>query len=223
MPRGEHILAIDQGTTSTRAIVFDPTGHPLVTAQKELTQIFPRDGWVEHDPEEIWQTTVEVVAKALAESESVGCEVVVIGITNQRETTVIWDRTTGQPIYNAIVWQDRRTADTCERLKSAGYGPVVTERSGLLLDPYFSGTKIAWILDHVEGARASARAGNLAFGTTDCFLLWRLTGGVVHATDATNASRTMLFNIHDDRWDDRVALDAGRACPVVTRGQGQRR
>ena len=196
MPSAKHIMAIDQGTTSTRAIIFDDTGSVLSVAQKEFTQIFPQDGWVEHDPEEIWQTTLEVITKASADSQSRGGELVAIGITNQRETTVVWDRATGKPIYNAIVWQDRRTAPACERLNSEGYAKLVTERTGLLLDPYFSGTKIAWILDNVEGARARAQAGKLAFGTTDCFLLWRLTGGKVHATDATNASRTMLFDIH---------------------------
>ena len=204
MSSAKHILAIDQGTTSTRAIVFDDGGTPLASAQKEFTQIFPRDGWVEHDPEEIWQTTLEVVRDALANSEALGGEVIALGITNQRETTVVWDRSTGQPIYNAIVWQDRRTADVCERLKSNGNNQLVTERTGLLLDPYFSGTKIAWILDNVDGARARALSGDLAFGTTDCFLLWRLTGGEIHATDATNASRTMLFNIHENVWDETL-------------------
>ena len=204
MSSAKHILAIDQGTTSTRAIVFDDGGNPLASAQKEFTQIFPRDGWVEHDPEEIWQTTLEVVRDALANSEALGGEVIALGITNQRETTVVWDRSTGQPIYNAIVWQDRRTADVCERLKSNGNNQLVTERTGLLLDPYFSGTKIAWILDNVDGARARALSGDLAFGTTDCFLLWRLTGGEIHATDATNASRTMLFNIHENVWDETL-------------------
>ena len=204
MSNAKHILAIDQGTTSTRAIVFDDGGTPLASAQKEFTQIFPRDGWVEHDPEEIWQTTLEVVRDALANSEALGGEVIALGITNQRETTVVWDRSTGQPIYNAIVWQDRRTADVCERLKSNGNNQLVTERTGLLLDPYFSGTKIAWILDNVDGARARALSGDLAFGTTDCFLLWRLTGGEIHATDATNASRTMLFNIHENVWDETL-------------------
>lgn len=204
MRGAKHILAIDQGTTSTRAIIFDVSGNLLSTEQKEFTQIFPRDGWVEHDPEEIWQTTLDVVSKAIANSDTSGGEVVAIGISNQRETTVVWDRVTGQPIYNAIVWQDRRTADVCERLRSDGYSPLVGERTGLLLDPYFSGTKIAWILDNVEGARPRALAGELAFGTTDCFLLWRLTGGKVHATDATNASRTMLFDIHQNRWDQTL-------------------
>ena len=204
MPGKKHILAIDQGTTSTRAIIFDASGNPLGTAQQEFTQLFPRDGWVEHNPEEIWRTTLEVVSNALTQSDALGGEVVAIGITNQRETTIVWDRVTGQPIYNAIVWQDRRTAATCERLRSEGYERMVAERTGLLLDPYFSGTKIAWILDNVEGARTRALAGELAFGTTDCFLLWRLTAGKVHATDATNASRTLLFDIHRNEWDETL-------------------
>ena len=204
MPGEKHILAIDQGTTSTRAIIFDTSGNPLGTAQKEFTQLFPRDGWVEHNPEEIWRTTLEVVSGALVQSDGLGGEVVAIGITNQRETTIVWDRVTGQPIYNAIVWQDRRTAATCERLRSEGHSRLVAERTGLLLDPYFSGTKIAWILDNVDGARTRALAGELAFGTTDCFLLWRLTAGKVHATDATNASRTLLFDIHRNEWDETL-------------------
>ncbi len=199
------ILAIDQGTTSTRAMVFDRTGEPRAVAQQEFTQHYPKDGWVEHDAEEIWKTTLSVCRKALkkVEAENAG-NVACIGITNQRETTVIWDRETGKPIHNAIVWQDRRTADTCRELKEAGFEEKVTQATGLLLDPYFSATKIAWILDHVDGAREAAERGRLAFGTTDCFLLWGLTGGRVHATDATNASRTLLFNIHDQGWDDEL-------------------
>ncbi len=199
------ILAIDQGTTSTRAMVFDRTGEPRAVAQQEFTQHYPKDGWVEHDAEEIWKTTLSVCRKALkkVEAENAG-NVACIGITNQRETTVIWDRETGKPIHNAIVWQDRRTADTCRELKETGFEEKVTQATGLLLDPYFSATKIAWILDHVDGAREAAERGRLAFGTTDCFLLWGLTGGRVHATDATNASRTLLFNIHDQGWDDEL-------------------
>ncbi len=199
------ILAIDQGTTSTRAMVFDRTGEPRAVAQQEFTQHYPKDGWVEHDAEEIWKTTLSVCRKALkkVEAENAG-NVACIGITNQRETTVIWDRETGKPIHNAIVWQDRRTADTCRELKETGFEEKVTQATGLLLDPYFSATKIAWILDHVDGAREAAERGRLAFGTTDCFLLWRMTGGQVHATDATNASRTLLFNIHDQVWDDEL-------------------
>ncbi len=201
MPRDRLILAIDQGTTSTRAIVYGIDGTPIVTAQREFRQIFPRDGWVEHDPEEIWSTTLEVCREAL---NGRAREVIAIGLTNQRETTVVWDRKTHAPLGHAIVWQDRRTADACEALKVAGKEPLVTERTGLLLDPYFSATKLRWILDHEDGARARAEAGELAFGTTDCFLLWRLTQGRVHATDATNASRTMLYNIHTGRWDDEL-------------------
>ncbi len=202
MPRTEHILAIDQGTSSSRAIVFDAAGTPLASAQQEFAQHYPADGWVEHDPEEIWTTTVEVCRRAL--DDGAGRGVVAIGITNQRETTVVWDRATGEPVYPAIVWQDRRTSEVCQRLKQAGHEPMVTARSGLLIDPYFSATKVAWILDNVAGARARAGRGELAFGTIDSFLLWRLTGGKVHATDATNAARTNLYNIHDDAWDDEL-------------------
>ncbi len=196
------ILAIDQGTTSTRAMVFDQAGTPRAVAQREFSQHYPREGWVEHDAEEIWDTTLDVCRQALekVKAEKAG-EVACIGITNQRETTVVWDRESGKPIHRAIVWQDRRTADVCGKLKQAGAEAEVTRATGLLLDPYFSATKIAWILDHVEGAREAAEKGRLAFGTTDCFLLWRLTGGRVHATDATNASRTLLYNIHDQQWD----------------------
>ena len=198
---GKHILAIDQGTTSTRAIVFDAAGRPLASAQKELPQIFPRPGWVEHDPEEIWQATVEVCRGALAKAKLQPADLAGIGITNQRETTVVWDRATGKPVHNAIVWQDRRTAERCAELKKAGHEKAVTDKTGLLLDPYFSGTKIAWILDHVAGARAAAEKGALAAGTIECFLLWRLCGGKVHASDATNASRTLLLDIRTGRWD----------------------
>src|SRR6202051_831865 len=201
---GRHILAIDQGTTSTRAIVFDATGRPLASAQKELPQIFPQAGWVEHDPEEIWSATVEVCRGALAKARLDARVLAGIGITNQRETTVVWDRATGKAVHNAIVWQDRRTADICARLKSEGHEPAISAKTGLIIDPYFSGTKVAWILDHVPGARARAERGELMFGTVDCYLLWRLTGGKVHATDATNASRTLLFNIHTGAWDDEL-------------------
>ena len=204
MSSAKYILAIDQGTTSTRAIIFNDRGTPLIIHQKEFTQIFPRDGWVEHNPQEIWQSTLEVVTKALSESDMCAGEVVAMGITNQRETTLIWDRTTGEPVYNAIVWQDRRTADVCDRMKACGHTDIVSERTGLILDPYFSATKIAWILDNVEGARTRAQAGELLFGTPDSFLLWKLTGGAVHATDATNASRTMLYNIRDHAWDETL-------------------
>ena len=202
------ILAIDQGTTSSRALVFDLSGNVVATAQKELTQHYPADGWVEHDAEEIWTDTLAMCRQALAEASAKGFTAVCIGITNQRETTVVWDRKTGKPIHRAIVWQDRRTAPLCKALRDAGHEPMFAARTGLLLDPYFSGTKIAWLLDNVPGARAAAEAGELAFGTIDSFLLWRLTGGR-HGTDATNASRTLLFNIHTQQWDDELLAVLG--------------
>ncbi len=196
------VIALDQGTTSTRAIAFStPDLTPLHTARRDLTQIFPASGWVEHDGEEIFAAAVAVIAEVRARSQA---EIAAIGITNQRETTLIWDRRTGKPIHNAIVWQDRRTADVCAQLREAGHEALVRSRTGLLLDPYFSATKIAWLLDHVDGAREAAEAGHLAFGTVDCWLLWRLTGGRVHATDATNASRTALLDIHSGEWDDEL-------------------
>ena len=201
---GRHILAIDQGTTSSRAMIFSATGDCVAVAQQEFRQIFPQDGWVEHDPEEIWQSVLSVCREVLQQAEENGIDVIGIGITNQRETTVVWDRKSGQPIYNAIVWQDRRTAAFCSKLKLAGNEERVSASTGLLLDPYFSATKINWILDNVAGARAKAETGDLAFGTIDSFLLWRLTAGKSHATDATNASRTMLFNIHTQKWDDSM-------------------
>jgi glycerol kinase len=200
----QYILSIDQGTTSSRAMLFDESGRAAFTAQQEFTQFFPRDGWVEHDPEEIWSTTLGVVREALDQARLDKHQIAAIGITNQRETTVVWDRANGKPIYNAIVWQDRRTADFCEALRQQGQEAGITARTGLLLDPYFSGTKISWILDNVAGARARAEQGELAFGTIDSFLIWRLTGGKSHATDATNASRTLLFNIHDQCWDSEL-------------------
>lgn len=193
-----YILAIDQGTTSSRAILFDNDLRPVTIGQKEFRQIFPKAGWVEHDPEEIWETTLATCRQALTKDAAA------IGITNQRETVVVWDKSTGKAIYNAIVWQDRRTADYCAELKTAGHEAAITKKTGLLLDPYFSATKINWILDNVEGARGRAEAGQLLCGTIDCFLIWRLTGGKVHATDATNASRTMLYNIHSGTWDDSL-------------------
>ena len=202
MRRADHVLAIDQGTTSTRAILFDSDAGAVAVAQRELTQHYPRRGWVEHDPEQIWQDTLAVVRQALSGIDIQ--QVAAIGIANQRETIVVWDRATGEPIHRAIVWQDRRTADTCARLKDDGAEALVRERTGLLLDPYFSASKIAWVLDRVPGARARAERGELACGTIDCFLLWRLTGGTVHATDATNASRTSLFDIHRQRWDTEL-------------------
>ncbi|HUN53023.1 MAG TPA: glycerol kinase GlpK [Candidatus Sulfotelmatobacter sp.] len=199
-----HILVIDQGTTSSRAIVFDRALSPVATAQQEFPQLFPASGWVEHDPEAIWQSTLVTAREALSRAGLGADAIAAIGIANQRETVLVWDRATGRPIHNAIVWQDRRTAAACEALEAAGHGPRVAERTGLRLDPYFSATKIGWILDRVRGARAQADAGALAFGTVDTFLLWRLTGGAVHATDATNASRTLLCNIADATWDDEM-------------------
>ena len=200
----QYILSIDQGTTSSRAILFSDQAEPVAVAQHEFTQLFPQDGWVEHDPEEIWDTTVQVIQEAVEQKGIQPAEIAAFGITNQRETTLIWDRSTGAPIYNAIVWQDRRTADFCAQLRSDGFESTVTETTGLLLDPYFSATKIKWLLDHVDGARAGAARGELAFGTVDTFLLWRLTGGKVHKTDATNASRTLLFNIYSQQWDEAI-------------------
>ena len=199
-----YILVIDQGTTSTRGIVFDAAVAPVATAQQEFAQIYPRPGWVEHDPEEIWTTVLTTARQALANAGLAATDIAALGITNQRETVVVWDRRTGRAIHNAIVWQDRRTASVCERLEKAGHGDLIATRTGLLLDPYFSATKIAWLLDTVDGARAAAAAGHLAFGTVDSFLLWRLTDGAVHATDATNASRTLLFDIHRGEWDDEL-------------------
>ncbi|MCB1380017.1 MAG: glycerol kinase GlpK [Alphaproteobacteria bacterium] len=200
----DFILAIDQGTTSSRAIVFDGKLKPKGVGQKEFRQFFPKSGWVEHDPEEIWASVLTVCKAALRKAKAKAGQVCAIGITNQRETVVIWDRKTGKPIHKAIVWQDRRTAEMCDRLKAEGLERAFTEKTGLLLDPYFSGTKIAWLLDHVKGARAKAEKGQLAFGTIDSFLIWRLTGGQVHATDATNASRTLLYNIHSGEWDEEL-------------------
>jgi glycerol kinase len=197
----QFILSIDQGTTSSRALLFDQQGRVAFTAQEEFTQHFPNDGWVEHDPEEIWDTTVRVVKDVLSKIDNDSDEVLGIGITNQRETTVVWDRDTGKPIYPAIVWQDRRTADFCQSLKDRNLERDVSDRTGLLIDPYFSASKVRWILDNVEGAHDRASRGELAFGTIDTFLLWRLTNGASHATDATNASRTSLFNIHSQSWD----------------------
>ncbi len=197
-----HVLAIDQGTTSSRAIVFSPDLAVAGVGQKEFAQHFPASGWVEHDPEEIWSTTVATVREALARSGQAAGSIAAIGITNQRETCVIWDRRTGAPIHRAIVWQDRRTADHCAHLKADGVEPMIAAKTGLLLDPYFSGTKLAWLLDTIPGARKAAEAGQLAAGTIDTFLLWRLTNGRVHATDATNASRTQLYDIRAGAWDD---------------------
>ena len=198
------ILAIDQGTTSSRAIAFSTKLKPLGSGQKEFRQFYPKSGWVEHDPEEIWAGVIAVAKAAIRKAKAKPQDVRAIGITNQRETVVIWNRRTGKPIHKAIVWQDRRTAPLCAQLKAAGHERLFTERTGLLLDPYFSGTKIRWLLDNVKGARERAEKGELAFGTIDSFLIWRLTGGKVHATDATNASRTLLYNIHTGQWDDTL-------------------
>jgi glycerol kinase len=199
-----HVLAIDQGTTSTRAIVFDEAAKPIAFSQQELTQSYPQPGWVEHDPEEIWLTSIATAREAMAKAGIEARDVAALGITNQRETALVWDRSTGKPIHPAIVWQDRRTAGICQELKAQGAEPKVTALSGLLVDPYFSATKAAWILDHVPGARDRARAGELAFGTVDSFLLWRLTGGKVHATEATNACRTLLFDLDNGCWSEEL-------------------
>lgn len=205
--RGTYILALDQGTTGSAALVFDRRGEPVAMADREIRQGYPQPGWVEHDPEEIFATTLRVAREALDAAGLSGRDLAAIGITNQRETAVIWDRRTGEPIAPAVVWQCRRTAAICQRLKQAGLEPIVRERTGLVIDAYFSATKISWLLDNVPGARTRAEAGELAFGTVDSWLLWKLTGGSVHLTDASNASRTMLFNIHERRWDD-VLLEA---------------
>ena len=204
MSAPRHLLAIDQGTTSTRAVLFDDKGQPLFTAQTEFTQIFPEDGWVEHDPEEIWETVLRTCQQAIDASKEMGGTIAGLGITNQRETSVIWDKKTGKAVYNAIVWQDRRTANSCKSLRQQGYESLVSGKTGLLLDPYFSASKISWILDNQPELRVRAKNNELAFGTIDSFLLWRLTGGEVHATDATNASRTMLYNIHENQWDEEL-------------------
>lgn len=198
------VMAIDQGTTSSRAILFRSDISIAASAQQEFPQHFPASGWVEHEPEDIWATTIATCRAAMDKAGATAADIAAIGITNQRETVVVWDAVSGQAIHRAIVWQDRRTAEFCTRLKAEGLEPMVTAKTGLIIDPYFSGTKVAWLLDNVPGARARAERGELKFGTVDCYLLWRLTGGEVHATDATNASRTLLFNIHDGAWDDEL-------------------
>ncbi|MEA2117324.1 glycerol kinase GlpK [Halovibrio sp. HP20-50] len=198
------ILAIDQGTTSSRAILFNRQGQVTAVAQSEFTQHFPHDGWIEHNPEDIWETVVATCREVIAKAAITADQIAGIGITNQRETTIVWDRNTGKPLYNAIVWQDRRTSDLCQSLRDQGYTDTVQAKTGLLIDPYFSATKLAWILDNVEGVRQRAEQGELAFGTVDSFLIWRLTGGQQHVTDATNASRTALFNIHTQEWDEEL-------------------
>lgn len=201
------VLALDQGTTSSRAMLFDRSGNIVSVAQKEFRQIYPRAGWVEHDPQEIWSTQAGVAAEAVTRAGLSASSIAALGITNQRETTIVWDRETGKPVYNAIVWQDRRTAALCDEFKARGLEPMVRAKTGLPIDAYFSATKIRWILDNVEGARDKARQGRLAFGTVDSWLVWNFTRRGMHITDITNASRTMLFDIHARRWDDEL-LDA---------------
>lgn len=217
------ILALDQGTTSSRAIVFDQQGGVVGIAQREFEQKFPQPGWVEHDPLEIWESQRAVMEQVLQETQTSNDQIKAIGITNQRETTIVWDRKTGQPIHNAIVWQDRRTAPRCEELKATGFATLFQERTGLVLDAYFSGTKIEWILDHVDGARQRAEAGELAFGTVDSWLVWNLTGGQVHITDVSNASRTLLLNIHSGEWDDELlqCLNVPRSILPEIRGSSE--
>lgn len=200
----KYILAFDAGTTSSRAIVFDRKGIIWSVAQKEFTQLFPKEGWVEHDPQEIWSSQIAVAAEAISKIGINGSDIAAIGITNQRETTIVWDRRTGEPVYNAIVWQDRRTSEYCDRLKNTGHLPVIKDKTGLIIDAYFSATKVKWILDNVEGAREKAGRGELAFGTVDSWLVWKLTQGEVHVTDVSNASRTMLFNVHTLEWDKEL-------------------
>ncbi|HEY1165315.1 MAG TPA: glycerol kinase GlpK [Chitinophaga sp.] len=202
--QGKYILSLDQGTTSSRAILFDNQGAIAAVAQKEFRQIYPQPGWVEHDPMEIWSTQASVAAEAIIKAGLDGGRIAAIGITNQRETTIVWDRETGKPVHNAIVWQDRRTSATCDQLKQQGYGPLVQEKTGLVIDAYFSGTKIKWILDNVPGAREKANKGQLAFGTVDTWLIWNFSKGKLHVTDVTNASRTMLYNIHTLQWDHEL-------------------
>ncbi len=200
----QYILALDQGTTSSRAVVFDKQGAIVSVAQKEFTQIFPKPGWVEHDATEIWSTQAGMAAEAVAKKGIEGSQIAAIGITNQRETAVVWDRKTGEPIYNAIVWQDKRTADFCDELKAAGKSDVIREKTGLVIDSYFSATKVKWILDNVDGARAKAIAGQLAWGTIDSWLVWKMTQGKLHITDVTNACRSLIFNINSMAWDDEL-------------------
>lgn len=224
MNKSRYILALDQGTTSSRSIVFDRSGGVVASAQREYQQLYPKPGWVEHDPLEIWASQSSTAAEALSRADLATDAIAAVGVTNQRETTVVWDRETGRPVYNAIVWQDRRTADYCAKLKKEGVEAMVVEKTGLRLDPYFSGTKLRWILENVSGARARAEAGKLLFGTVDSWLLWQLTGHKVHVTDATNASRTLLYNLRTGGWDDdllklfgipRAMLPEVRSCSEV--------
>ena len=201
---GQYILSLDQGTSSSRAIVFDHKGQIQAMAQREFTQYFPKPGWVEHNPHEIWSSQASVIAEAITSIDITGLDIAAIGITNQRETTIVWDRETEEPIYNAIVWQDRRTSEYCDKLKAEGYTEFIRSRTGLIIDAYFSATKVKWILDNVPGARERAEKGKLMFGTVDTWLIWRLTRGEVHVTDVSNASRTMLFNIHTLQWDEEL-------------------
>ena len=201
---GRFLLAIDEGTSSARTVIYDHQANVVASAQQEFTQLYPQSGWVEHNPEEIWSAVQSVTSQAMRAAGAVASDITGIGITNQRETTLIWDRDSGECVCNAIVWQDRRTAAICDALRTDGIEPIVIDKTGLRLDPYFSATKISWILDNVKDVRKKAEAGKLAFGTIDSFVLWRLTGGRVHATDATNASRTMLFNIHTQEWDEEL-------------------
>ena len=201
---GKFLLAIDEGTSSTRTVIYDHCARVVASAQQEFTQYYPQSGWVEHDAEEIWTAVQAVTVKAMRCVSANAADITGIGITNQRETTIVWDRESGECVHNAIVWQDRRTAARCDELRADGHEQLVAAKTGLRLDPYFSASKIAWILNNVAGARDRAEAGNLIFGTIDSFVLWRLSNGQVHATDATNASRTMLFNIHTQEWDDEL-------------------
>lgn len=205
----KYILALDQGTTSSRAIIFDREGKIIRQCNKEFSQIFPQPGWVEHDPEEIWQTQLEVAQNVIEEAGIAVTEIAAVGITNQRETTVVWDKNTGKPVYNAIVWQCRRTAEDCQQLKREGWDPIIRKKTGLIVDAYFSGTKVNWILKHIPGVRERADRGQLLFGTIDTWLIWKLTGGKVHATDYSNASRTMIYNIHQLKWDEEIAEGLG--------------
>src|SRR5579859_2692828 len=205
----QHILALDQGTTSSRAIIFDHDGQVLTATNQEFKQHYPTPGWVEHDPEDIWNTQLQVAKQVMKDQNLSAGDIAAIGVTNQRETTVVWDKNSGKPVYNAIVWQDRRTAEFCDRLKRDGWEQRVREKTGLVIDAYFSGTKVNWILNNVDGAKERADRGELLFGTVDSFLIWRLTGGKVHVTDYSNAARTMLFNIHNLRWDEELLQELG--------------
>ena len=200
----KYVLALDQGTTSSRAILFDETSSIIAVAQKEFTQIFPKPGWVEHNADEIWATQIGVVTEVVAKAGISHKDITAIGITNQRETTVVWEKATGKPVYNAIVWQSRQTMEICDAIKAKGLEPMFKKKTGLVVDAYFSGTKVKWILDNVEGARAKADKGELLFGTIDTWLIWKLTGGKVHVTDYSNASRTLMYNIRDLKWDEEI-------------------